>query len=769
MDFLNFIRILRKRILILAILPLVAVPLTIYATRNQPKTYSSYVMISMGLTGGSVTLDASTKAFERMKQTMNMLELARSRSVYEELGFRLLRHDLVSDRPFRISTLDNPNFSFHDINTAVILIDKMLSDTSIVSLSREENYLVKKLAKDRGYDFLSLARSFKIYQIGDSDFLRIMLDDQNPEYIVFALNTLTAVFIEKYRMLVAGESGRSREFFENQVNKAAQHLHNKEQELKTFKEQNNIVMLSEQIKGVVSQLSKYENLLDENEQTIETLKASIWKIESKLSDVSTPSASSELMVTNAEIVSLTEQLKTLEKEFLIRRYEQGAEDVVDLETQIEQLREKIRKLVHEKWLGQHVDPQVSRQEMSSRLLNDQIELEMTKARRDVIQREVDRLRTFSNNFAPMEATYAQLNRDIQVAEQEYLEMLEKLNLARAYESNSMSSTNLKIVERAFPPQYPMASKRKMLVIMAGMGSFIFGVVSIFILEYFDVSVRSIKQAERLTESTVIAGIPKIHIDPENDFNLLSRPQNNEQKLFKESLRSLRNHIAGHEGNNKVIVITSSKPAEGKSLVTATLGILFALAHHRTLLVDGNLKHPSLEALLEVTATHWVQDVLQGRATLAGSATATGIDNLSALCARESYLSLLEIASPVRLREFIAEMKAMFDVVLFDTPGMNEFADAFEIMNEADLSLFIIRSGNTFQEADDRHLQILKNGRARYVGVVLNEMGWDFLDPIFGEIEKPRSFVHVLMKRLVMRQFSVVMKNLKKRVLRKNDD
>lgn len=760
MDFLNFIRIIRKRILILAIFPLVAVALTIFATRKQPKIYSSYVMISMGLTGGSVSLDASAKAFELMKQTMNMLELAKSRSVYEEVGFHLLRHDLTSDQPFRISMAENPDFTFHDIQHAVFLIDQILSDTIEVELSREENYLIKKLAKDRSYDFMALAKSFKIYQIGDSDFIRILLEDKNSEYIIFALNTITDVFIKKYRQLVAGESSRSRKFFAKQVEEAAHKLRDKEEELKAFKEENNIIMLSEQIKSVVSQLEKFEDLLDENEQTIETLKASIWKIESKFSDSNSILSSSELIIQNKEIVGLTNKLKKLEKEYLIRKYENEDNDIAGIESEINELRKKIKDLVQSRRLGNYLDPQTSRQDLASRLINNQIELEMTRARREVISREVERLNASANSFAPLEAKYAQLNREIQVAEQEYLEMLEKLNLARAYESNSLSSTNLKVVEQAFPPQYPLASKRKILVILAGLGSFIFGVMSIFIMEYFDVSLRTIKQVERLTEISAVSGVPKIDSDPENHDALLKQPQNLEQQLFKESLRNLRNHISNLDGDHHMLVMTSSKTEEGKSLLTTKLGISFARAHRRTLLVDANFRKPTLEKYLGLRPTNYIQDVLFGNLSLDEGITETGIENLSVLCAKESDDSITEIGGLAPLHRFIQEMKESFDMILFDTPAMNGYSDTMEILNEADISLFIVKSGNTFHEADRRNLHMLKKSKARLVGVVLNEMGWDFLDPIFGEIEKPRSAVRIFVKRLLTRQFSSLKKCIK---------
>lgn len=714
-------------------------------------------MISMGLTGGSVSIDGAAKSFELMKKIRNMLELAKSRSVYEDVGFRLLLHDLTSEKPFRTLPPKIPALSTEDIQKAISLIKKILSDTVSIELSQEENHLIKKLARKRGYDYLALAQSFKIYQIGDSDFLRILLQDDNPDYIVFALNTVTDVFINKYRQLVAGESSRSREFFENQVNEAAEKLRGKEDELKAFKEENNIILLAEQIKSVVSQLNEFESLLDEIEQSIETLKASVWKIESKFSSPGSPLALSDLILKNKEIVGLTDSLKKLEQDYLVRRYEYGDNNLDALAQKIDSLRVRIKELIHEYWTGYYIDPQATRQDLANRLINDQIELEMAQARRDVVKRKVEQIRASANSFAPLEANFAQLNREIQVAEQEYMEMLEKLNLARTYESNSLSSTNLKVVERAFPPQYPMASKRKILVILAGMGSFIFGVISIFILEYFDASIRSIRQAERTTDLPAIIGVPKINIEPDNIFDVLNQPSNIEQRLFREALRKLRSHIINSDGDHNVLVITSSKTGEGKSLLTTMLGCIFAIAHHKTLLVDANFKNPSLEGYLKIEARNHLQDVLPASLSLSEAVTKTTIPNLYLLSAELSDFSIHEIGGSTAIQILINKMKESFEFIIFDTPAMNQSADAMEILTRADLSLFIIKAGNTFQEADQRNLHLLKKSNTRFMGMILNAMNRDFLDPIFGEIEKPRSRARVFLKKLFTRQFSSIKK------------
>ncbi|MBN2013128.1 polysaccharide biosynthesis tyrosine autokinase [candidate division KSB1 bacterium] len=735
-------------------------------TANQPQSYTSHVMISTGLSGGGVSLEDNKKVFVKMQQVSNMLELSRSRTVQGEVGYHLLYHDLTEDSTFRYIAPEDDPYTDDDKQTVIGILDRILDKEQPIEMSTDDYYLLNEFLSIRGYDIPSLRQSFNIHQLQESDFIRILFTAENPELVVFTLNTMTDVFIQKYKELVAGESIRSREFFESQVASIQQRLHDKEDELEKFKKANNIILLSEQVKSVVSQLNTFENLLNETEQKIETLKATIWKIESLFSNQDNALKVAESAMLNTEMIQLANEIKDLEREYILKKYKRNTGDQPDLEYALAEKHAQLKELTHQLWLDQYINPQVSKQNLSSQLVEAQIDLEVTMARRKVIEHEVVALSERSNAFAPLEANLSRLTREITVLEQEYLEMLDKLNLARAYETNAISSTSLKVVEKAYFPLKPLPSKRKLLVMLAAVGSFAFGVVTIFGIEYLDTSIRTVRQAENATNNPVLVGIPKLKYLSYNLITYIQQPRSTEEKLLKESLRSLRNHILISIGNHKSILITSSKSQEGKSMVAAALAITFAGSNSSVLLVDSNFRIPALESLFDVSPRFRFQEVLTGKAALSDAVVHTLVPNLDLLCAESSATSPLEVNGRANLKLILQEMKRSYDYVFFDTPAINKFPDTAELTSEVDLSLLVMKSGQIFSDVDKRSLSVLESATADFHGVVLNRMDLDFMDPLFGDIEKSRSLVRVILKLLITRQFSfsdhAIFKKSKKR-------
>jgi len=253
MDFLAFLKVLVRRIWLLGLLTVTAVFAVLLFTTNQPKTYKSFVTLSMGLSGG-VTLDENVKLYVAMRQANNMLELARSRTVYERVGMRLLYHDLTSVTPFRSVSYKPNKYTVEMEQKGVALLNQIFSRADTVRLTNEQINLVRKLLSVRGYDFQSLLKGFSIYQLSESDFMRIVFKAENPDLVVFALEQMTTAFIKKYQELVSSESSRSRIFFENQVQWILKKLKEKENQLEKFKEEHHIINLDEQIRSVVAQL-----------------------------------------------------------------------------------------------------------------------------------------------------------------------------------------------------------------------------------------------------------------------------------------------------------------------------------------------------------------------------------------------------------------------------------------------------------------------------------------------------------------------------------
>lgn len=734
MDFVNLIRIIKKRFWLLLILPVISVPIVIILTANLPKAYATFITMSTGMTGGGVSLNDDMQRFAVITQTNNMLELAKSRMVLHRTGLKALLHDLESDRPFRKVPPEKENLSDVD-KTNLIKIIKQIISNSQASLGTDEVKLLNKGLESRKYSVEFITKSLKIIQLSSSDFLRISFEAENAELVAFILNTIAETFIETYKDLMAGESTRSRKFFEKQVEITYNNLSSKEQELQEFKLANNVIDLNEQIRAAVAQYDQLVNLLNENERRKESLKASIWKIESQLSLGNAGQNSFQEILMNSQLLKLKDRLKVFEQEYLRLKFsEVSASNLTAVEDSIKNIKSRINTKIYNLWLGNYIDPQETKQNLVSRLIQDQIDLEIANANTTVIARETDRLQQRAEAFTPLEASYSRLSREIQVAEKEYLEMLDKLNLARAYESNTLSASGMKILEWAVPPEEPVASKRFLLIILSGLGSFMFGLVSIFIIEYLDISLRSVKQVEKATDSVVISGFPNIPDFQIQDLAMLSSPINMKFTILKELLRKVRNYLTQKIPAHSTILITSPRLEDGKTVLSISTAIVFALAKYKTALVDLNFRNPQVGVSFGLKSEQYFQDTLGKSTELDKIKVNSGFEFLDLYPARMSNISPIETAGKDSLQKLISNLKKEYDYVIIDSPAYVLFPDTSEIADLADTSIFLLKSGEIFHEAYHRALVDLKSRNADFQGIIFNYMDTDFLKTFFGEID-----------------------------------
>ena len=770
MDFIHFLRILRRRFLILLILPMVSVPIVIVLTMNMPKTYSTYLMINTGITSGGVSVTDNVQRFVLMTQTNNMLELAKSKTVYEITGMYLLYHDLTSSKPFRKPPKEERKFTQADEQKAIQILREIIEkDTKIVpdSLNLDDYYLILGLLRERGYDPSSLARGMKIVKLEGSDYIRFSFEAENPKLVAFTLNKMADVFIRKYRYMMAGEAIRSRKFFKEQTAQAYKRLQAKEKELRDYKTKHNVVLLSEQIRSVVSRIEHFGNLLNDNERTIESSKAIIWQIENQLSGQNDALQISNIVLLNQDVIRVSDELKQLETEYIRRKYELNEDELFELKQQIEKKRTEINQLIHKVWLEHAVSPEAIKQNLVEKLVQAKIDLEVAHATRNVIQRELQKFKEESKQYAPIEAKISQLQREIQVAEQEYIEMFQKLNLARTFERNVLSTTSVQVTESAIPPSKPQPSKRMILIILAGVGSFIFGVVATFVIEYLDVSIRTVKQAERATMMDITIGLPRVYNPERETIMLRTNPENIRQALTKESLRLLRSRILNHPNKPKLIAITSPQIGDGKSYLTATLGLILTEAHFKTLLVDGNLRNPNLEKYFVFKSSKKLIPYLKGEVELDQAAEETEHKNLFLMAGFESTHTFMEITGEKRPQQIVKELKENFDFVLLDTPAMNFYADFADILDQIELFLFIIRAGEPFPEANKRSLNHLKSIDQSRLMIVMNYCDTEALEPFFGEVPRERSVLHLFLKRILERRFGYFRRLIIEYLQRKN--
>jgi capsular exopolysaccharide synthesis family protein len=193
--------------------------------------------------------------------------------------------------------------------------------------------------------------------------------------------------------------------------------------------------------------------------------------------------------------------------------------------------------------------------------------------------------------------------------------------------------------------------------------------------------------------------------------------------FEEAVRTIRNTIllSDFEGRLRSIVLTSASPSEGKSTIAAHLAISNADRGKKTLLVDGDLRRPSLHSKFGFTPREGLSNVLVGELAWKDAILPIeGRPNLHLLPAGPGSHRAADLIGP-RLSTLLDEFAKEYDLVILDSPPLLGFAECLQMATAADGVLIISRAGETKRRAVAEVISVLNRLRANIVGVVLNRV------------------------------------------------
>ena len=193
-----------------------------------------------------------------------------------------------------------------------------------------------------------------------------------------------------------------------------------------------------------------------------------------------------------------------------------------------------------------------------------------------------------------------------------------------------------------------------------------------------------------------------------------------KSVAAEAYRSLRTNIqySSFDKEYKTIVVTSSNPGEGKSITAGNLALTLAEGESRVLLVDCDMRKPSVHKNFKVTNTHGLSDVLLQKQKVMDVAH-NYKDNLYIITSGKIPPNPAEMLASKAMTLFLDEMKKHFDYIVLDTPPVHAVADPQILSTKTDGILFVVRAGVTKKDDVQGSISILKKVNANIIGTVLH--------------------------------------------------
>lgn len=196
---------------------------------------------------------------------------------------------------------------------------------------------------------------------------------------------------------------------------------------------------------------------------------------------------------------------------------------------------------------------------------------------------------------------------------------------------------------------------------------------------------------------------------------------NPKSPISEQYRTIRTNIqfASIDKEIKTLMVTSSGPGEGKSTTVANLAVVLAQQGKKVLLIDGDLRKPTVHYTFKVSNIYGVTNVLTRQTTLKEAVVATTIPDVYVLPSGPVPPNPSELIDSKSMDHLIEEASALYDYVLFDTPPIMAVTDGQLLAHRVDGVILVVCSGKTEIEVAMKSKELLEHANAKILGTVLN--------------------------------------------------
>lgn len=561
-------------------------------------------------------------------------------------------------------------------------------------------------------------KGFKIKRVGGSETLEIIGYSDNLEQSVKLANTLANVFIDLLCKEYKEEASVAHRILERQQDDISRKLRLAEKSLERYKTKNIASDITNQSTNLIESLYSTKTQCENAEMSLVESVSLLDSIKKTLNTVPEFYKSAETIEANPSITEHKSELRTLRLQLVRQLLELTPEhpDVKATLAQIDTLEKIIKKEIAKTFSSETMSVNPYYQNLIERYGDAEIDIVIFSVRKEFLDRTIAKYYKELENIAQKEGKLNRLNREVDILNGmyrtikknlEYVKIAENINIANAaIIQPARSSVNIK-KDLFFP--------RKKLNLAAALvlGS-LFGFLLTLLLEYTNDKIRTEKDLIQITTPPLWRVIPKVK---ERTLEGKISPE------FTDHFWNIKTHLdffIQKKENRGVIVTLSTNRGEGKTTINKNLSLVLAEAGHGVLLIDSNLRHPSIHKLFGISNSVGLADYLSGRKTLQEVIQPTSYDNLKIIPSGSFFPHPLKIITPANLSELIRGAKAAFNWIIFDTPAMSDGNDAFIVSNFADVILLVVASGYVSADKLQETSKIIQKINPPCAGTIFNK-------------------------------------------------
>lgn len=289
----------------------------------------------------------------------------------------------------------------------------------------------------------------------------------------------------------------------------------------------------------------------------------------------------------------------------------------------------------------------------------------------------------------------------------------------------LHSTDLRRIDNADAPDFPSFPRQRVNELLGTFSGLGLGLVLAFIIEILDTNIKTIYDIEERLGLPMLGAVPQVdmkQLSPDTFVADATSANLGTWSRLAEAYRSLRTTILLSRAGAppRVILISSAKPSEGKTSVSTLESIVFALNGARVLLIDADLRRPSVHLRFRIGNKVGLTTVLTGKSLLKEAIVSIpAVPSLDVLPAGPIAPMPAELLGSMEMSKLVDGLRAQYDFILIDTPPVLTVTDAAVLVAVSDGVVLILRYGQTSRNVVARASEILLRSGAHLLGVVLN--------------------------------------------------
>ncbi|UXP32437.1 hypothetical protein N6H18_00410 [Reichenbachiella agarivorans] len=727
MEFQELIKLLIRKKFYLVLIPLVSAMLAFVLRFMTDRIYISESQLSTGLT---IAIDyvgdqSKINPFQTSLSFSNLIENMKSKRVVSRLSYKLLLHDLSSEKPFRRPAFEKEEVLKPEgemLDSVMSELRKAIGDFSFVSKTDDIGRYIYDLLEIYEYVEKDMLQNVDIHRVGNTDFINIRFSSEVPYLSAYVANLWAEDFVAYNDYQKTNRLNESLAVLDQILKDKQQLLNQNTEKLNRYKTRYNFLTSNSDSDPI----AEFEKLIREKESNVRSINFRLENLREKIAKMDKTSN----FENHKKIVGLKSELDRLSSKLMQQPNNQQLMDSLVL------LR---RELQSEMYL--HTSTSGGKRELDNLFVEEnelelqyQIALGDLKRLKDQFQVEKGTVQSLASTKSGLE----NLETEVVQARNEFIAAQDKYNQARS--ELLVGTSSVKISYYGDVPEDPQSRKT---VIFTALGLIVGFVMTLFVLlalELLDMRFKNPIKFRRQTNLDPSGTVVRLKLLKMNLSNVLVGAFEKEKEEYitnlTHTLRKVRYEILGQPV--KVIMFTSLRQGAGKSFLLTAMAYSMSLIRKRVLIIDtnfrnnflstqlskdGQIQEGELDGVIELNKHGWLQKSDTEMLGMVNSSLVSRTSNGFVYIVKSQSLqrSPEEVFAELDFKRLINLLSPEYDYIFIEGAALNQYSDSHELTRYVDMVVPIFSVDDEFTKKDKTSLDFILQHEGKVGPVILNKV------------------------------------------------